>query len=246
VVNNRGLPHEALLMSKLADLIWKNAEVLRGAFKENEYRKVILPFTILRRLDCVLAPTRDAILARHQAIRHKGYDLDKMLTLTTALTHELAESAPFAVSTRFARRGGQIAGSGRQSGACDAGGVGSIRRLSRGRGISGTNARRACFPARSVPRLAGGFGQARTRLLELQQERFGEKHTHPCRIEPGGGAGIPDEATKSTAHAEFLIQTAQLPSEPCQGIEHMRQAHEEAMANPGTTRGRDCRSSFRK
>ena len=47
-------------MAKLADLIWKNAELLRGAFKENEYRKVILPFTILRRLDCVLAPTRDA------------------------------------------------------------------------------------------------------------------------------------------------------------------------------------------
>lgn len=37
-------------MAKLADLIWKNAELLRGAFKENEYRKVILPFTILRRL----------------------------------------------------------------------------------------------------------------------------------------------------------------------------------------------------
>ena len=49
-------------MAKLADLIWKNAELLRGAFKENEYRKVILPFTILRRLDCVLAPSRTAAL----------------------------------------------------------------------------------------------------------------------------------------------------------------------------------------
>lgn len=45
-------------MTKLADLIWKNVELLRGAFKENEYRKVILPFTILRRLDCVVAPSR--------------------------------------------------------------------------------------------------------------------------------------------------------------------------------------------
>lgn len=35
-------------MSKLADLIWKNAELLRGAYKGNEYRKVILPFTVLR------------------------------------------------------------------------------------------------------------------------------------------------------------------------------------------------------
>lgn len=67
-------------MTKLADLIWKNAELLRGAYKENEYRKVILPFTILRRLDCVLQPTREAVLARYKTIRDKGYDLDKMLT----------------------------------------------------------------------------------------------------------------------------------------------------------------------
>ena len=49
-------------MAKLSDLIWKNAELLRGALKENEYRKVILPFTILRRLDCVLAPIRCRVL----------------------------------------------------------------------------------------------------------------------------------------------------------------------------------------
>jgi type I restriction enzyme M protein len=67
-------------MSKLADLIWKNAELLRGAYKGNEYRKVILPFTILRRLDCVLEPTRERVQAQYQAIRDKGYDLDKMLT----------------------------------------------------------------------------------------------------------------------------------------------------------------------
>ena len=67
-------------MSKLADLIWKNAELLRGAFKENEYRKVILPFTILRRLDCVLQPTSEAVRARYSAIKDKGYDLNKMLT----------------------------------------------------------------------------------------------------------------------------------------------------------------------
>jgi type I restriction enzyme M protein len=67
-------------MTKLVDLIWKNAELLRGAFKENEYRKVILPFTILRRLDCVLEPTAKAVRAKHEAIKDKGYDLNKMLT----------------------------------------------------------------------------------------------------------------------------------------------------------------------
>ena len=70
-------------MAKLADLIWKNAELLRGAFKENEYRKVILPFTILRRLDCVLAPSRDAVLKKYEAVKKGGYDLDKMLTPTS-------------------------------------------------------------------------------------------------------------------------------------------------------------------
>lgn len=67
-------------MTKLADLIWKNAELLRGAYKENEYRKVILPFTILRRLDCVLEPTRQAVIQKHQAVRGMGFDMDKMLT----------------------------------------------------------------------------------------------------------------------------------------------------------------------
>ena len=67
-------------MSKLADLIWKNAELLRGAFKENEYRKVILPFTILRRLDCVLQPTAEVVRAKYAVIKDKGYDLNKMLT----------------------------------------------------------------------------------------------------------------------------------------------------------------------
>lgn len=80
-------------MTKLADLIWKNAELLRGAFKENEYRKVILPFTVLRRLDCVLAPTRDKVLAKYSSIKDKGYDLDKFLT--TASGFAFYNTSPF-------------------------------------------------------------------------------------------------------------------------------------------------------
>jgi type I restriction enzyme M protein len=60
-------------MAKLADLIWKNAELLRGAYKENEYRKVILPFTVLRRLDCTLESTKQAVLDQWAAIQEKGY-----------------------------------------------------------------------------------------------------------------------------------------------------------------------------
>ena len=66
-------------MSKLADLIWKNAELLRGAYKENEYRKVILPFTILRRLDCVLEPTKPAVLAELADKQKQGLNPEPFL-----------------------------------------------------------------------------------------------------------------------------------------------------------------------
>lgn len=46
----------------LADFIWNIAELLRGDYKRSDYGKVILPFTILRRLDCVLEPTKAAVL----------------------------------------------------------------------------------------------------------------------------------------------------------------------------------------
>lgn len=75
---NTELPRlrEAFGMARtnLADTIWKNAELLRGAFKEAEYRRVILPFTILRRLDCLLEPTKKAVLAKHKEIESKKYE----------------------------------------------------------------------------------------------------------------------------------------------------------------------------
>ncbi len=46
----------------LSSFIWSVADLLRGDYKQSEYGKVILPFTVLRRLDCVLEPTKDAVL----------------------------------------------------------------------------------------------------------------------------------------------------------------------------------------
>ncbi len=46
--------------SQLANFIWSICNLLRGPYKRNEYRKVILPLTVLRRFDCLLAPTRQA------------------------------------------------------------------------------------------------------------------------------------------------------------------------------------------
>ncbi|WP_417385363.1 type I restriction-modification system subunit M [Gimesia sp.] len=47
---------------QLSSFIWSVADLLRGDYKQSEYGKVILPFTVLRRLDCVLEPTKDAVL----------------------------------------------------------------------------------------------------------------------------------------------------------------------------------------
>jgi type I restriction enzyme M protein len=46
-----------------ANLIWKVADLLRGDYKQSDYGKIILPMTVLRRLDCVLKPTKDKVLA---------------------------------------------------------------------------------------------------------------------------------------------------------------------------------------
>jgi len=48
----------------LSALLWSVADLLRGDFKQSEYGRVILPFTVLRRFDCVLAPTRQAVWDR--------------------------------------------------------------------------------------------------------------------------------------------------------------------------------------
>ncbi|MEO5347741.1 MAG: type I restriction-modification system subunit M [Magnetococcus sp. YQC-9] len=49
----------------LSAFIWSVADLLRGDYKQSEYGRVILPMTVLRRLDCVLASTKAAVLAEH-------------------------------------------------------------------------------------------------------------------------------------------------------------------------------------
>lgn len=53
----------------LSNFIWSVADLLRGDYKQSEYGRVILPFTVLRRLDCVLAPTKVAVLNEAEAGR---------------------------------------------------------------------------------------------------------------------------------------------------------------------------------
>ena len=55
-----------------AAFIWSVADLLRGDYKQSEYGKVILPLTVLRRLDCVLEPTKQAVLDRARPTRGQG------------------------------------------------------------------------------------------------------------------------------------------------------------------------------
>src|SRR6266567_2109027 len=60
---------------EIANFIWSICNLLRGPYRRNEYRKVILPLTVLRRFDCVLAPTKAAVLKEHAAIKAKGENI---------------------------------------------------------------------------------------------------------------------------------------------------------------------------
>lgn len=65
--------------SEIANFIWAVADLLRGDYKQSEYGKVILPFTVLRRLDCVLEPTKAAVLAEFEAQKNSGLPVEHFL-----------------------------------------------------------------------------------------------------------------------------------------------------------------------
>lgn len=72
---------------ELANFIWSVADLLRGDYKQSEYGRVILPLTVLRRLDCVLEPTKDAVLARHRQLKDMGVqNMDPVLRKTAGLS----------------------------------------------------------------------------------------------------------------------------------------------------------------
>lgn len=57
--------------TQLASFIWSICNLLRGPYKRNEYRKVILPLTVLRRFECLLEPTRQAVIEEFQSLKTK-------------------------------------------------------------------------------------------------------------------------------------------------------------------------------
>ena len=63
-----------------ANFIWSVADLIRDTFKRGRYQEVILPFTVLRRIDAVLAPTKDEVLEKYHAYRDRLDNLTPLLT----------------------------------------------------------------------------------------------------------------------------------------------------------------------
>jgi len=63
----------------LSSFIWSVADLLRGDYKQSDYGKVILPFTVLRSLDCVLESTKPAVLAEFAAKQKAGLNPEPFL-----------------------------------------------------------------------------------------------------------------------------------------------------------------------
>lgn len=70
---------QSMNQQSLSAFIWSVADLLRGDYKQSDYGKVILPFTVLRRLDCVLADTKDAVLSELAAKEKQGVNPEPFL-----------------------------------------------------------------------------------------------------------------------------------------------------------------------
>ena len=80
-------------------LIWGIAELLRGTYKQSDYGKVILPFTVLRRLDCVLEPTKETVLARTQTIPANADDKMRELILNMASGQKFHNTSRYTITS---------------------------------------------------------------------------------------------------------------------------------------------------
>lgn len=75
--------------SQTAAFIWSVADLLRGDFKQSQYGRVILPFTLLRRLECVLADTKETVVAKAEELKKSPLPEDakeKFLLRASGLT----------------------------------------------------------------------------------------------------------------------------------------------------------------
>lgn len=83
--------------SQLASFIWSVADLLRGDFRQSQYGRIILPFTVLRRLECVLEESKPAVLAEHQRIQslNLSEDAQEMFLLRATKTEKNKDGLSF-------------------------------------------------------------------------------------------------------------------------------------------------------
>lgn len=79
--------------TELANHAWSVADLLRGDYKQSDYGKVILPFTVLRRLECVLAPTKDKVL--EVSAQYEGKDMNPDRFLRRAAGHSFYNTSSY-------------------------------------------------------------------------------------------------------------------------------------------------------
>ena len=61
-------------------LIWSVADILRGDFKPHEYGQTILPFVVLRRLECALEKTKDNVISKSKSLEGKINDMIEVIS----------------------------------------------------------------------------------------------------------------------------------------------------------------------
>ena len=85
---------------EIAGTIWEIANRLRGPYRPPQYRLVMLPMVVLRRLDCVLEPTKDAVLKEHERLVAAGMAEEAIPSLLTKVvdpdrSQPLYNTSPF-------------------------------------------------------------------------------------------------------------------------------------------------------
>ena len=76
-------------------LIWSVADILRGDFKPHEYGQTILPFVVLRRLECALEKTKDKVIAKSKSLEGKINDLETILNKESG--HNFYNTSPLSL-----------------------------------------------------------------------------------------------------------------------------------------------------
>lgn len=93
-----------------ASFIWSIAELLRGDFKQSEYGKIVLPFTILRRLDCLLGGSKQAVLETASGLPDEMDEQMRMTILSeiAAAGGQIYNTSQFTFSTLRQQDAGQL------------------------------------------------------------------------------------------------------------------------------------------